>query len=75
MHVSIAWLKDRPKAYQDLCNLWASEEFIEKSMRTRECRGTGGSGHMYGPDGHVCMGQWMVREIITKMHSHFVFCY
>jgi hypothetical protein len=42
-------------------------------MRVRECRDTGGSGHTYGPDGHVRMGQRMVRKIITKMHSHFVF--
>jgi hypothetical protein len=28
---------------------------------------------MYGPDGHVRMGQRMVRRIITKMHSHFIF--
>jgi hypothetical protein len=42
-------------------------------MRARECRGIGGSGHTYGPDGHVRMGQRMVRKIITKMHSHFVF--
>jgi hypothetical protein len=27
---------------------------------------------MYGPEGHVCMGQWMVREIITKcIHTLF----
>jgi hypothetical protein len=41
-----------------------------------ECRGTGGPpGHTYGPDGHICMGQRMVRKIVTKMHSHFVFSY
>jgi hypothetical protein len=28
---------------------------------------------MYGPDGHIRTGQWMIRKIITKMHSHFVF--
>jgi hypothetical protein len=53
MHVSIAWLKDRPEAYRALCKVWVNEEFIDKSMRTRECRGTSGSGHMYDPDGHV----------------------
>jgi hypothetical protein len=29
MQVSIAWLKDRLKAYQALCKIWASEEFIK----------------------------------------------
>jgi hypothetical protein len=43
-------------------------------MRARECRGTGGPpGHMYGPDGHVHTGQQMIRKIVTKMYSHFVF--
>jgi hypothetical protein len=76
VHVSIAWLKDHPEAYRALCKVCANEEFITKSMRVRECRGTCGSaGHTYGPDGHVHMGQRMVRKIITKLHSHFVFCY
>jgi hypothetical protein len=72
----LLWLKDRLEVYRALCKVWASEEFIAKSMRARECRGIGGSaGHTYGPDGHVRMGQRMARKIITKMHSHFVFCY
>jgi hypothetical protein len=75
VQVSIAWLKGRPGAYRTLCKLWVSEEFIAKSMRTRECRGTGGSGHTCSPDGHVCMGQQMVRKIITEMYSDFVFSY
>jgi hypothetical protein len=73
VQVSIAWLKDHPEAYRALCKLWASKESITKFMRVRECRGIGGSGHTYGPDGHICMGQRMVRKIITKMHSHFIF--
>jgi hypothetical protein len=74
VQVSIAWLKDRPEAYRALCKLWASEEFIAKSMRARECRGIGGPpGNTYGPNEHVHMGQWMVRKRVTKMHSHFVF--
>jgi hypothetical protein len=44
-------------------------------MRAQECRGTGGLGHTYDPDRHVHTDQWMVRKIITKMHSHFVFSY
>jgi hypothetical protein len=75
VQVSIAWLKDRTEAYQALCKLWTSEEFIAKSMRARECRGTSGAGHTYGPDGHVRTGQRMVRSIITKMYSHIVFSY
>jgi hypothetical protein len=75
VQVPIAWLKGRPEAYRALCMFWASEEFIANSMRARECRGTGGLVHTYGLDGHVRMGQWMVRKIITKMHSHFVFSY
>jgi hypothetical protein len=67
MQVSVPWLNDHPEAYQALCKLWASEEFIAKSMRARECRGIGGPpGHMYDPDGHVCTSQQMVRKIITK---------
>jgi hypothetical protein len=75
VQVSIDWLKDYPEAYQTLCKLWASEEFIAKSMRARECRGTGRSGHTYCLDGQVHMCQHMVWKIITKMHSYFVFCY
>jgi hypothetical protein len=76
VQVSIAWLKDHPEAYQALCKLWAREEFITKSMRAQECRGTSGPpGHTYDPDGHVRMGQQMVWKIVTKIHSHFVFSY
>jgi hypothetical protein len=75
VQVSIAWLMARPEAYRSLCKLWASKEFIAKCIRVRECRGTGRSGHMYGPDGHVRTSQRMVRKIITKMHSPFVFSY
>jgi hypothetical protein len=74
VQVSIAWLKDRPEAYQALCKLWASEEFITKSMRARECRGIGGPpAHTYGPDGHVRTGQQMVRNIVTK--NVFTLCF
>jgi hypothetical protein len=76
VQVCIAWLKDRPEAYRALCKLWASEEYIAKPMKGQECRGTGGPpGHMYGTNRHVRMGQWMVRKIVTKMHSHFIFSY
>jgi hypothetical protein len=72
VQVFIAWLKDRPEVYRALCKLWASEEFIAKSMKGRECRGTGGPpGHTCGPDGHVCIGQRMVRKMVTLMYSHF----
>jgi hypothetical protein len=74
VQISIAWLKDRHEVYQTLCKLWASKEFIAKSMKARECRGTSGPpGHTYGPDGHVCTGQWMVTKIVTKIYSHFDF--
>jgi hypothetical protein len=73
VHVSITWLKDHPEAYQALCKIWVNEEFIARSMRVRECRGTDRSGHTYGPDGHARTSQRMVRKIITKIHSHFVF--
>jgi hypothetical protein len=76
VQVSIASLKDRPEAYRALCKLWASKEFIAKSMKAQECRDTSRPpGHTYGPDGHVCMGQQMVRKIVTKINSHFVFSY
>jgi hypothetical protein len=67
VHVSIALLKDRLEAYWALCKLWASEEFIAKFMRARQCRGTSGPPmHTYGPDGHVRTSQQMVRKIVTK---------
>jgi hypothetical protein len=66
VQVSIPWLKDRPEAYRALCKLWASEEFITKSIKAQECRGAGGPpAHTYGPDGHVCTDQRMVRKIVT----------
>jgi hypothetical protein len=74
VQVSIAWLKDRPEAYQALCKLWTSEEFITKSNRAQECRGTGRPpAHTYGPDGHVRTDQQMVRKIVTK--NAFTFCF
>jgi hypothetical protein len=67
VQVSIAWLKDHPEAYWALCMLCASEEFIAKYMRDRECRGTGGPpAHTYGPDGHICTSKQMVRNVVTK---------
>jgi hypothetical protein len=67
---------DDPEAYRALCELWAREEFIAKSIKAQECRGTGGQpGHTYVPDGHICTGQQTVRKIVTKMYSHFVFSY
>jgi hypothetical protein len=67
VHVSIVWLKDCLEVYRALCKLWASEEFITKSMRTRECRGTGGPPrHTYDPDGYIRTGQQIVRKIVTK---------
>jgi hypothetical protein len=69
VQVSIAWLKDRPEAYQALYKLWASEEFIAKSIKSRERRGKGGIGHTYGPDGHIRMCKWMVKKLNTQIHS------
>jgi hypothetical protein len=74
VQVSIPQLKGHPEAYLALCKLWASKEFIAKSIKAQE-RDSGGPGHTYGPDGHVRMFKWMVRKIITKMHSEFLFCY
>jgi hypothetical protein len=74
VQVSIAWLKNHPEAYRALCKLWASKEFIAKSHRARECRGACGSpAHTYGPDGHVCTSQRMVRKIVTK--NAFTLCF
>jgi hypothetical protein len=57
VQVSIDSLKDRPGGDRALCKIWASKEFIAKSIKARESRGSGGSGHTYGPDGHVCMSK------------------
>jgi hypothetical protein len=69
VQISIPWLKDRLEASRALCKVWASEEFIAKSMKAPESGGNDGSGYTYGPDGHLCMSKCMVRKIITKMHS------
>jgi hypothetical protein len=57
VQVSIAWLKDHPEPYQALCKIWASEEFITRSMKARESRGCGRTRHTYDPDGHECMSK------------------
>jgi phosphopantetheinyl transferase (holo-ACP synthase) len=69
VQISIAWSKDRPEPYQTLCKIWACKEFIAKSMKTRESRDNGRSGHTYDLDGHVHMSKRMVRKIITKIYS------
>jgi hypothetical protein len=69
VHVSIPWWKDYLEAYQALCKLWAREEFITKSLKPQESRGSGESGHTYGLDGYIDMCKHMIRKIITKMHS------
>jgi hypothetical protein len=57
-----------------VCRLWASEEFMAKSMRNQECKGIGGPpGHTYGADSHVRTGQRMVRKIVTK--NAFTLCF
>ena len=73
MQVTVAWLKDRPEAYQALYKFWASEEFITKSKRARECRGTFGPGHSYGPDGHLRLSKRMVRKICRILHLEFIY--
>jgi hypothetical protein len=69
VQVSISWLQDRPEAYQVLCKLWASQEFIDKTIRARQCRGTSGPGHTYGSNGHLHLSKRMVRKICAKIHS------
>jgi hypothetical protein len=74
VQISIFWLKDCPEAYLALCKLWAaSEEFIAKSIKAQESRGSGGSWHTYGPNGHIRMSKYMVRKIIMKIHSFILF--
>jgi hypothetical protein len=72
VQVSISWLKDRPKAYWALCKLWSSPEFITKSKRARQCRGSTG-GHTFGPDGHICLAKCMVRKIYTKIYLEYIY--
>jgi hypothetical protein len=57
VQVSTAWLKDRPEAYQVLCKISDNEEFIAKSIKAQESRGTSGSGHTYDPNGHIRMSK------------------
>jgi hypothetical protein len=72
VHASIPWLVDHSEAYQTLCKLWASEEFIKKSKRVRQCRGSD-RGHTYGLDGYIRLSKHMVRKIITKMHAKYIY--
>jgi hypothetical protein len=58
MVVSIPWLLDHPEAYQDLCKLWASEKFITKSRRARQCRGSGEAILMALMNRFVCLNAW-----------------
>jgi hypothetical protein len=44
VRVSIAWLKDRPEAYQTLCKIRANEEFTAESVKAQVSRGSGRSG-------------------------------
>jgi hypothetical protein len=67
VQVSIPWLKDRPEAYQALCKLWASSEYIAKSEKNRQCRGSS-EGHTYGPDGHIRLAKCMVSKIYIKIY-------
>jgi hypothetical protein len=72
VHVSIPWLLDHPKAYWALYNLLASKEFIAKSGMARQSRGSGG-GHTYDPDWCIRMSKRMVRKIVTKKHSKYIY--
>jgi hypothetical protein len=73
VQVSISWLQDRPEAYQAVCKLCASQEFIAKSIRDQHCRGTSGPGHTYEHDRHLHLSKCMVRKICTEIHSKFIY--
>jgi hypothetical protein len=67
VQISIAWLKDRPKAYLVVCKIWPMKNSSLSPSRPERAEVVVDKGH--GPDGHIHMSQWMVRRIITKMHS------
>jgi hypothetical protein len=51
------------EAYQTLCELWASLEYQEKTAKKRKSWEITGT-HAFGADGHVRMGQQMVKSHI-----------
>jgi hypothetical protein len=73
VQVGVSWLQDRLETYQTLSQLWASQDFIAKSKRARECRGSSGPGHSYGPDGHLHLSKRMVRKICMILHLEFIY--
>jgi hypothetical protein len=75
VYVSICWLVDHPKAYQALLMFCASQEFIAKSTRARQWKGTFGAGHTYGPDGHLRLSKCMVRRNMYENTFIVYLCY
>jgi hypothetical protein len=64
-----------PDAYQAFCELWASQEYQEKSAKKRmsvELIGT----HAFGADEYVCMGQQVVNpHICFFITIYTMICY
>jgi hypothetical protein len=51
------------EAYHALCELWASPEYQEKSVKKRKS-GAVSRTLAFGADGYICMGQQMVNHHI-----------
>jgi hypothetical protein len=68
MQVTLPWIEHRSQAYKALCEIWALQEWIEKSNRNRhrQCNQQGGDNdevvvnHTYGVDGHIRLAKRMV---------------
>jgi hypothetical protein len=59
VHVSIAWLKDCPKAYWVLRKIWLSEEFIAMSIKPERADALVDQGtHMALMGTYVCLNGW-----------------
>ena len=62
-HIKVLWFEDRDQAYESLCDERASPEWIERSRKARDNRGSGGA-HTMGGDGYLRLAQCMVRSVL-----------
>lgn len=64
VQVSVPWLQGRTEDYRALCRYWASDEFIAKSKKARDARGSSGK-HGMGVQGFVRMAKRMVSFLVV----------
>lgn len=71
LQTEIGWLNKTNEAFRWLCHYWATEEFIDKSSRKRQNRGSADEvSHRYGVDGHTGLEQRMVSLRYLHFYKH-----